>query len=208
MCGGCGEVTHLGSVRFWANTSQVCRRRRAEPPSAALSPSCRQSRRHRRPPATWATHLHSLGSSAGTTGAPWGFRNTDAAARGEQQVSARHLLDEREEDLGHGAEIVLLAGVQHVTGAAQRCYFVHQVVLAALLQHHLQHLANAGLPVARLLQLGAAQKGESDRVQPAPTLLSSSSRQRFQNCICHMSHYIAVKCWCGKMQCDFVYKKK
>lgn len=115
-------------------------------------------------------------------------------------MSASHLLDEREEDLGHGAEIVLLAGVQHVTGASQRCYFVHQVVLAALLQHHLQHLAYTGLPVARLLQLGAAQKGESDRVQAAV--------KRFQNCICHMSHYIAVKCWGGKMQREKLLEKK
>lgn len=86
-------------------------------------------------------------------------------------MSVGHLLDEREEDLSHGAEIVLLAGVQHVTSAAQRRYFVHQVVLATLLQHHLQHLADARLPLARLLQLGATQRGESDRVQTAPMLL-------------------------------------
>lgn len=105
-------------------------------------------------------------------------------------MSIRHLLDEREEDLGHGTKIVLLAGMKHVTGAAQRRYFVHQVVLATFLQHHLQHLADAGLPLARLLQLGATQRGERDGVQPATTLLCSSGAQRFKNCICHMSNYM------------------
>lgn len=89
-----------------------------------------------------------------------------------------NLLDEREEDLGHGAETVLLAGVQHVAGAAQRRYFVHQVVLATLLQHHLQHVADAGLPLVRLAQFGAAQRGERGRVQPASALLSGSEALR------------------------------
>lgn len=64
------EETHPGCVCFWASTSPACQRRRAEPPSAALSPSCRQRRRRRRPPATGVMPLRSLGSSAGTTRAP------------------------------------------------------------------------------------------------------------------------------------------
>lgn len=49
------------------------------------------------------------------------------------QVKSTYLLDQREKDLSHVAETVLLAAVKHVSGAAQSSHFVHQTLLTTLL---------------------------------------------------------------------------
>lgn len=66
-----------------------------------------------------------------------------------------NLLDQREKDLSHVAETVLLAAVEHVSGTAQSSHFVHQTLLTTFLQHNLQHLGDGRLAGAGLLQLRA-----------------------------------------------------
>lgn len=73
-----------------------------------------------------------------------------------------YFLDEREKDLRHFAEAVLLAAVEHVSSTTQGRHFIHQALLTALLQHNLQHLRDGGLTFTRLLQLWAKEKREAE----------------------------------------------
>ena len=62
-----------------------------------------------------------------------------------------YLLDQREKDLRHVTETILLDAMKHVSSAAQSGHFVHQTLLTTLLKHNLQHLRDGGLACARLL---------------------------------------------------------
>lgn len=68
-----------------------------------------------------------------------------------------NLLNQREKNLCHGAETVLLAALKHVCGAAQSCYFVDQALFATFSQHDLQHLTDRGLASKRFLQFCAGR---------------------------------------------------
>lgn len=69
-----------------------------------------------------------------------------------------NLLDERENDLSHGTETVLLAALKHISSTTQSRYFVNKAFFTTLLQHNFQHLRDCGLARARLLQLVAGRQ--------------------------------------------------
>lgn len=79
-----------------------------------------------------------------------------------------NLLDQREKNLGHVTETVLLAAVKDVSSTAKSSHSVHQTLFTTFLQHNLQHLTDGRLACTRLLQLCAERqrkrKNGSDEV--------------------------------------------
>lgn len=64
-----------------------------------------------------------------------------------------NLLDQREKDVSHVPETVLLAAVENISSTAQGSHFVNQVLFTTFFQHNIQHLRDGGLAAAGLPEL-------------------------------------------------------